>query len=96
VTNESSKGPAIEAKERKAARYAQEQERFVVSSLRATMQADHGDRVIEFGGGHWSCTCPFFSEHRTCSHVMALEKILLRDARLRLTERLPSGEGGAA
>ena len=77
----------VDAKQRKAARYSREQNRFEVFAVRATMQAEHGDRIIEFEDGSWSCTCDFFRGYATCSHVMALESILLQQAKMRLANR---------
>lgn len=67
---------AIAGKRRKAERYATEPDRFCIDSLSATMHSEHGDRAIVFEKGKWSCTCDFFAEQQTCSHVMALEIIL--------------------
>ncbi len=88
MSHESGSEAPVLAKQRKAARYSREQDRFEVFSVRATMQAEHGARVVEFDGGSWSCTCDFFRHHATCSHVMALESILLDQAKMRLAQRV--------
>lgn len=79
-------GESIAAKRHKAARYAQEQHRFTVDRIDVTMTSEHGARNITFQGGAWSCTCPFFALHETCSHVLALELILDHQARLKLAD----------
>jgi hypothetical protein len=67
---------ALAGKRRKAERYATEPDRFSLDSLSATMHSEHGNRTLAFEKGKWSCTCDFFAEQQTCSHVMALEIIL--------------------
>ncbi len=74
---------ALAGKRRKAERYATERDRFRVESLSATMRSEHGDRIVAFDKGRWSCTCEFFAQHDTCSHVMALDIILSEFAGLR-------------
>jgi hypothetical protein len=75
-------GAAVEHKRRKARGYAEEQDRFVISSLNATMRSDHGERTLRYEGGAWTCSCEFFTERSTCSHTMALEEILAKQAGL--------------
>lgn len=70
-------------KRRKAERYSTESNRFCIDSLSVTMRSEHGNRAVAFDKGKWSCTCDFFAEHRTCSHVMALEIVLSEFAGLR-------------
>lgn len=77
---------AIEVKRRKAERYATEADRFRLESLSAAMESEHGDRLITFSHGKWSCSCEFFLSHETCSHVMALDILLSRRAGIRLSE----------
>ncbi len=60
----------------KAKRYAQEKERITFSELVVKFKGENDDYSISFKGGKWHCTCPFFSNWGTCSHTMALEKIL--------------------
>jgi hypothetical protein len=75
---------AIEAKRCKAERYANEQSRFHVDSFQITMKSEHGDRLIGYDTGAWSCTCDFFAAHDTCSHVMAMCLILGEQAQLQV------------
>ncbi|MGH3974643.1 MAG: hypothetical protein ACRDS9_15135 [Pseudonocardiaceae bacterium] len=76
----------IDAKHHKAQRYTNEPDRFRVDAFRVTMKSEHGDRVIGFETGVWSCTCDFFAGYRTCSHVMALDLILGEQAGLQLRD----------
>jgi SWIM zinc finger len=71
-------------KRRKALRYAEEPSRYELSAVRATMNSEHGVRMVEFNQGSWSCSCEFFDGHQFCSHVLALEAILSQQARVRL------------
>jgi len=77
---------ALEVKRRKAERYAKEPGRFCLESLSAAMQSEHGDRLITFGHGEWSCSCDFFVLHNTCSHVMALDILLSGQAGMRMRQ----------
>jgi hypothetical protein len=86
VTQEGKRDTSVEAKKKKAARYAREPSRFVISSLSAVIDADHGTRNIVFSDGVWSCTCDFFHDNKTCSHVMAAQLILTDQARVRVAE----------
>jgi hypothetical protein len=74
---------ALAGKKRKAERYANERGRFCVDSMSVTMRSEHGNRVLTFQNGQWSCTCEFFAQHETCSHVMALDIIFGESAGLR-------------
>jgi len=78
-------------KQKKAAKYATEPDRFELSCIRVRMTSEHGVRDIELVHGSWKCTCDFFPEHGTCSHIMALESILREHANLRI---VPSGQSG--
>ena len=60
----------------KAKRYAQEKERITFSELVVKFKGDNDDYIISYKDGQWHCSCPFFSNWQTCSHTMALEKIL--------------------
>ena len=61
----------------KARRYAEEKDRVSFSSLTAKFKGDHGDHIISYQDGKWTCSCSFFLEHEMCSHSMALQKILV-------------------
>ncbi len=60
----------------KARRYAEQKERVSISSIKTTFHGNHSDHHVTFNEGKWSCSCAFFSGYGTCSHTMALERIL--------------------
>ncbi|MQF70345.1 hypothetical protein FIM12_08450 [SAR202 cluster bacterium AD-804-J14_MRT_500m] len=60
----------------KARKYASEKNRITVESIRVEFAGDHRSHIVELDGGEWRCTCHYFSDYRTCSHVMAMERIL--------------------
>jgi hypothetical protein len=59
----------------KAKRYAQEPERFTIEKLSARFRGS-GDHLISLEGDSWSCDCNFFHSWHTCSHVMAVQRLL--------------------
>lgn len=59
----------------KAKRYAREPERFSIQELEARFRGGD-DHIISLKDGHWSCDCNFFHSWQTCSHVMAVQRIL--------------------
>ena len=60
----------------KANRYAGERDRISFRSFTADFRGTHDTHVTGFTNGKWSCTCQFFAKWETCSHVMALQKVL--------------------
>jgi len=60
----------------KAKRYAQEKHRIRIRQLTADFRGEHDDYTLAYAQGVWRCSCPFFSSHSTCSHTMALERLL--------------------
>ncbi len=60
----------------KAKRYAQEPERFSLETITATFRGGSSDHAISLENDHWSCDCNFFRTWQTCSHVMAVQRIL--------------------
>ena len=63
-------------KMQKARQYAEQRERVSIGSISATFHGNHGNHFVAFCEGIWSCTCDFFAGYQTCSHTMALERIL--------------------
>lgn len=59
----------------KAKRYAQEPERFTIENIQARFRGGD-DHVITLQNNTWSCDCNFFHSWQTCSHVMAVQKLL--------------------
>jgi hypothetical protein len=60
----------------KAKQYAQEPERVQFKQFEATFRGENDTHTTGFDGHNWHCTCRFFSEWGTCSHTMALERVL--------------------
>ncbi|MCS7050493.1 MAG: SWIM zinc finger family protein [Thermomicrobium sp.] len=62
----------------KARRYAAEPERVDIRSLHVRFRGDHDLYDVRFEDGMWSCTCHSFQALGvgTCSHIMALERLL--------------------
>jgi hypothetical protein len=94
VTESGPPSQAVAQKQKKAERYANEQDRFCLASISAVMRSEHGDRLITFDSGTWRCSCEFFARHDTCSHVMSLEMILRSQAGIRLAPDEPEKRGG--
>ncbi|MBX5449145.1 SWIM zinc finger family protein [Thermogemmatispora sp.] len=60
----------------KAGHYAQQPERFTLLEIKLQMRSTHGTRLISYDGESWHCTCDFYRERGTCSHIMAAEQLL--------------------
>jgi hypothetical protein len=60
----------------KARIYADEPERIHFKELTVEFEGNHNPHTVEFHDGHWQCDCTFFGSHHTCSHVMALDRVL--------------------
>ena len=59
----------------KAKRYAEEPERVTLSEFAADFRGDHNSYSVSYKGKKWHCTCQFFAQRRTCSHIMALQRL---------------------
>jgi hypothetical protein len=60
----------------KAKRYAEEKDRVTFCELSVKFRGENDSYDISYHDGKWHCSCNFFSSWQTCSHTMALEKIL--------------------
>ncbi len=60
----------------KAKRYAMERERVRFTRFTIRFHGDHRSHELTFRDGVWNCTCDYFSSRHTCSHTMAVERIL--------------------
>lgn len=60
----------------KAKRYAQEPDRITFAGLTAVFHGENDDHKLSYSNEKWHCTCHFFSQWETCSHIMALQQIL--------------------
>ena len=69
---------SIIGKIEKAKRYAAEPERVKFNALNATFHGGHDEYTITLQDGQWHCSCHFFTaqEYGTCSHVMAMQRLL--------------------
>ena len=63
-------------KMQKAKTYAGEPERIHFQDLRVEFDGDNNQHTVEFHEGNWRCDCNYFRGHQTCSHVMALDRVL--------------------
>ena len=61
----------------KAKRYAQERDRVTFTEFKVNFRGEHDTYALSYKEGKWHCTCRFFSGWETCSHTMAMEKILV-------------------
>ena len=64
------------SKIQKANLYAREPDRVRFSELNASFQGEHDTYRVSFDGAAWDCSCNFFPAWKTCSHVMALQKLI--------------------
>jgi hypothetical protein len=61
----------------KARRYADERDsRISFEELSIRVNGDNSNHSVEYREGTFLCDCNFFPSWRTCSHVMAVERIL--------------------
>lgn len=60
----------------KAKRYAEEKERVKFSDFKVDFQGEHDGYVVSYEQNKWNCSCLFFSLNGTCSHTMAMQRIL--------------------
>ncbi|MFC1962615.1 hypothetical protein ACFLWB_01255 [Chloroflexota bacterium] len=60
----------------KATRYAQEPGRVTFSDFTATFRGEHDSYHLTYRDNAWHCSCHFFPQWNTCSHTMALQKML--------------------
>ncbi len=60
----------------KANRYAGEKDRINIRTLTVDFKGTHDTHLASYMDGEWKCTCQFFAKWETCSHTMAMQKIL--------------------
>lgn len=60
----------------KAKVYAGERHRMQIDGLHVTFHGENSDHEVALRDGAWHCNCGFFSEWATCSHTMALGRVL--------------------
>jgi hypothetical protein len=65
----------LREKRKKADEYAAQPVRFQLEEITLRMRSSHGIRRIKYSDSKWSCTCQFFQDTMTCSHIMAAQKL---------------------
>ena len=60
----------------KAKIYAEELDRVIVQDIAVTFRGDHNTYSVTFHDGRWNCGCHFFATYGTCSHTMAMQRIM--------------------
>lgn len=60
----------------KAKVYAEQLDRVSVQDLTVQFRGDHNTYDVSFHNGHWQCGCNFFAAWGTCSHTMAMQRIM--------------------
>lgn len=60
----------------KAKVYAGERHRMQIDGLHVAFHGENGDHEVALRDGAWHCNCDFFAQWSTCSHTMALERVL--------------------
>lgn len=69
-------GSSIIGKLEKARRYAEEPERFALTSLDAIFNGSNGFHHLTVRDGQWQCACYFFGQIEACAHVLAAQRLL--------------------
>ncbi len=69
---------SLTSKIEKARIYSEDIGRFRLRSLRCEVRGDNTTHTAELGPDGWRCDCHFFQDADTCSHTMALERVLDR------------------
>ena len=60
----------------KARSYARERSRMQIDGLHVNFHGENSDHEVAISNGEWFCNCDFFKNWDTCSHTMALERVL--------------------
>lgn len=60
----------------KARVYARERDRMQIDQLHVLFRGENSDHNVELIDGQLRCTCDFYQDWKTCSHTMALERVL--------------------
>ena len=64
------------SKIQKANLYAREPERVRFDGLSVSFKGENDSHRVSYEGGAWACDCHFFPTWKTCSHVMAMQKLI--------------------
>ncbi len=60
----------------KARAYSEQRDRVNITTLSATFRGNHNIHQVTYDDAGWHCSCAFSATHATCSHTMALQRIL--------------------
>ena len=60
----------------KAKVYAGERHRMQIDDLHVAFHGENSDHDVVLHEGKWRCNCDFFVAWSTCSHTMALARVL--------------------
>ena len=80
----------------KAQRYEHEPERVAITNLQADFRGEHDVYHIGLKDNHWSCSCSFYAGYGTCSHTMALQRILAQMLSMESRSESPVTYSGTA
>jgi hypothetical protein len=69
-------GSSMIGKLDKARRYAEEPERFALTSLDAAFTGNNAVHDLTVRDGQWRCACYFFGQIDACAHVLAAQRLL--------------------
>ena len=61
----------------KARIYAEERDRITIDSMACEIRGDNASHTVRLTQGNWQCDCHFFADYGTCSHSMAMGRILM-------------------
>ena len=67
---------SLARKIQKANQYATERHRFHFESFEANFQGTHHSHKVRYTKEGFTCDCEYFTQHKYCSHTLALEKML--------------------
>lgn len=64
-------------KVQKARQYAEQPDRFTFASFDVQFHGSHREHKLAYRGtSGFSCDCEYFTTHGSCSHTMAVERVL--------------------
>jgi hypothetical protein len=69
----------LEREQAKAAEYASQPDRFTLIAFDLEIRVEQDNHLVLYDHGEWSCTCTFFEEWETCSHITATA-LLFKDS----------------
>ena len=66
----------MNAEQAKAEAYAAQPERFTLYALEVEVRTEHGNQLVMYNDGEWSCTCTFFEDWHLCCHILSISSLL--------------------